>query len=637
MKNMKFWRTALVATLVLTVMLSVTGGTIAWFTDSVTSAENKIQAGNLDVDLFMHNGTEYVEITDAKEPIFGAANSTVAQNKNTDTLWEPGKTQVAYLKLQNNGNLALQYKVDLTVKNEVNNLADAMWYKIVPDAQNGALTAWDATGALQVKDGQQDVSEAVPMEPGATHYFALAIHMDEKAGNEYQGGSVEFDIKVEATQWTYEPDSFDNTYDAGAELAVHGAAVYAGVPYDTLALAVAAANENGGGLITLGKDHVIDATLEIAENITIDGNGYTVSRKDGFTGTVFSVSAGNKFTLGETVVDGGAVWTNTLADGAARTNSGVKATGNLVASSGNAVLVLDEGTVLKNNDGASAVSLATRGGGSLTVNGAEISYNTADGGGAIWGGDDITINEGSKINYNHATSIGGAVRMVDGQGMYEIIFTMNGGEMNHNTSAGTGGAIWGGNREKYYFNGGEMAYNYAVSAGGAIWTGYDEDYYFSGDFKLHDNSAGELGGAIRFSDYICSFTMTGGQVYNNTVNGKDDPFFLLNVSTSITGGSISDDFTYSGGVGLVIGEANIEGIISYDLSTNHNTAYLAEKFNSFKFTVNATASNFAQFNFKPAAGYTYTAGDEAKLVCLNEGYETYWDVATSTFRLRATN
>ena len=52
MKNMKFWRTALVATLVLTVMLSVTGGTIAWFTDEVKSELNTISAGNLDIELY---------------------------------------------------------------------------------------------------------------------------------------------------------------------------------------------------------------------------------------------------------------------------------------------------------------------------------------------------------------------------------------------------------------------------------------------------------------------------------------------------------------------------------------------------------------------------------------------------------
>lgn len=47
MKSMKFWRTALVGALVLTVMLSVTGGTIAWFTDTVTSDHNIITSGTL--------------------------------------------------------------------------------------------------------------------------------------------------------------------------------------------------------------------------------------------------------------------------------------------------------------------------------------------------------------------------------------------------------------------------------------------------------------------------------------------------------------------------------------------------------------------------------------------------------------
>ena len=87
--------------------------------------------------------------------------------------------------------------------------------------------------------------------------------------------------------------------------------------------------------------------------------------------------------------------------------------------------------------------------------------------------------------------------------------------------------------------------------------------------------------------------------------------------------------------GLILGNAEIDGIINYNLGTNHNTAYLAAEFASFKFTVNESAANFAQFNLQPASGYTYVEGDEAKLVCMNEGYETYWDAATSTFRLRA--
>ena len=43
----KFGRTALVSVLVLTILLSITSGTIAWFTDEVNSGVNKITAGNL--------------------------------------------------------------------------------------------------------------------------------------------------------------------------------------------------------------------------------------------------------------------------------------------------------------------------------------------------------------------------------------------------------------------------------------------------------------------------------------------------------------------------------------------------------------------------------------------------------------
>ena len=149
---------------------------------------------------------------------------------------------------------------------------------------------------------------------------------------------------------------------------------------------------------------------------------------------------------------------------------------------------------------------------------------------------------------------------------------------------------------------------------------------------MHDNTATELGGAIRFGDHA-SLTMTGGSVYNNTVNGESDAFFVWNNSMSITGGEIRDNFTYGTNLGLTIGMANITGIINYDLGTNHKTAYLAEKFNGFKFSVNEAHADV--FNFKPAAEYSYTEGDEAKLICINEGYATYWDAANGVFKLKA--
>ena len=193
------------------------GSTFAWFTDSATSANNKIVAGKLDVELYMYDGTEYKNISETSKPIFGTGS--IAQNNNAETLWEPGKTQVAYLMIKNNGNLALNYTVGLNVQNVSKDLYKAMKYVITPDAQNGSVTSWDATNAKKVVLGTQTVTDAaVEMAPGAEHYFALSIHMDELAGNEYQGGEVNFDLTVLANQAPVESDSFGTDYDKNANV-----------------------------------------------------------------------------------------------------------------------------------------------------------------------------------------------------------------------------------------------------------------------------------------------------------------------------------------------------------------------------------------------------------------------------------
>ena len=396
---------------------------------------------------------------------------------------------------------------------------------------------------------------------------------------------------------------------------------------------------NNGEVAVLGASIVIDDDINITKDASIDGNGYTIHRAgyrtrgaEVYTGNMFVVSANTTLELTNITIDGGAIWTGEVNPVLNRgtDNAGITAAGALISTQGNGKVILGEDVVLQNNCGTNAISLATRGGGSLTLNGAKIINNTSAAG-AIWGGGNITINEGTVISNNHATSIGGAIRMVDGNNA--ITFTMNGGKINNNYSNGTGGAIWGGNKAIYNLKGGEIAYNGAASAGGAIWTGTYETYNISGTFSMHDNTAGELAGGIRFCNYA-SLNMTGGEIYNNTVNGTSNAFYLNNNSASITGGKIADDFGYSGGLGLTIGAADIDGVIAYNLATNHNTAYLASDFNAFKFTVNESAANFSQFNFKPAGGYTYTTGDEAKLICMNAGYETYWDATNGVFRLK---
>lgn len=624
MKRKNSTRNALVTSIV-SVLLCVSmlvGTTFAWFTDEVVTGMNTIAAGNLDIEL-LADGNKVASNTKLFDDV---------------TLWEPGVVVYENLQVANVGTLALQYQMALNFgsENDLNGykLSDILKVAVIDkiaqgatrtdvlaaakaSAQVGTLADFSMTGKLNAGESSTEQTVVIFWEPNANDVDNRYNANNDKATSDGKPLHIEFGVKLFANQNTVEKDSFDETYDESA-VVPDGAAVVRSEEELIAALFV-------DQPIFVAEAFGITGPIEISADRSISGNGATISRAPGYTGTIFSVSGGATLTLSNITVDGGAVWdTSSLGQ-----NSGATATGSLIATVGNGSVVLDAGTVLQNNDGAGAVNLATRGGGSLTVNGASILNNRAAGGAAIWGGGNITINAGSKINGNHATSIGGAIRMVDGYN--NITFTMNGGEMNYNTSDGTGGAIWGGNRSTYIFNGGEMAYN-SASAGGAIWSGTRETYKIGGDFSLHDNTATELGGAIRFCDHT-SLSITGGEIYNNTVNGTSDAFFLNNNGATITGGEISDNFTYSGGLGLTVGEADITGVIHFNLSTNHKTAYLAESFNDFSFTVEE--SHVGNFNFKPAAGYSYADGDEAKLVCLNDGYETYWDAGTGTFRLQA--
>ena len=197
------------------------GTTFAWFTDSVTSAGNKIIAGTLDVELLMYDGEKYVDISESSKPIFGSETSLIAQNNNADTLWEPGKTQVAYLAIKNAGSLALKYSVALDVENVSKDLYEVMEYAIAPDInaeEGGKVDAWDSANAKKVTVGYNEVSDSVVLNKGDIHYFALSVHMDENAGNDYQDGEVSFDLTVLATQLASEEDSFGPDYDENAPL-----------------------------------------------------------------------------------------------------------------------------------------------------------------------------------------------------------------------------------------------------------------------------------------------------------------------------------------------------------------------------------------------------------------------------------
>jgi len=223
MSNRKSTKRALLGSVMAMVLClaMLIGATFAWFTDTTSTGVNKIQAGNLDVALEMKNAAGQWVPAEGKTLDFVKA----AGAENEAILWEPGCTYtLPELRVVNNGNLALKYKVVITGINGSAKLNEAIEWTI------GDV----AMGAEQ------------HLAAGEGNEFTIKGHMKESAGNEYMNESIDgIAITVVATQDTVESDSFDKDYDAGAEYPV-----------------VAVANVNTKGDTVL-KDKEEDHTIQV--------------------------------------------------------------------------------------------------------------------------------------------------------------------------------------------------------------------------------------------------------------------------------------------------------------------------------------------------------------------------------------
>ena len=195
------------------------GTTFAWFTDSVTSANNIIKSGNLDIIL------EYYDTEDKEWKDVDGSDEIL----DKDALWEPGYTDVAYLRIKNNGSLALKYQLGVNIisetegKNKANEtfkLSDYIYYDVVPGQQdifadrNEAMT--HATETTKIVEGYT-TGDSLPA--GSDYvYMAMVVYMPTSVGNEANHNGVDIPeinlgINVFATQDTVESDSFNNQYD----------------------------------------------------------------------------------------------------------------------------------------------------------------------------------------------------------------------------------------------------------------------------------------------------------------------------------------------------------------------------------------------------------------------------------------
>ncbi len=248
MKKNKATKRAII-TCILSLCMCVTmfiGGTYAWFTDNAKTGNTVITAGTLDVELLDAEG----QSLEGKSLAFEGADE--------NTLWEPGCTfNLQTVTVKNSGNLAFKYKVEIS--------------GVSGDIKLNDVIDWTIDYGFE---GEENVLKA-----GESADITISAHMQESAGNDYQGLTIDnVAIAVYATQTTVESDSNGTDYDASAKY---------DKPLGKTELlelfASASANENGEVIINLEDNYEISNWETVAlssfsgKKVIINGNGKSIS------------------------------------------------------------------------------------------------------------------------------------------------------------------------------------------------------------------------------------------------------------------------------------------------------------------------------------------------------------------------
>ena len=275
-----------VTALVMCVVMLV-GTTFAWFTDTASTGVNKIQAGNLKVDIIGADSENHLDTLNFTK-VAGAGGEAL--------LWEPGCRYVTEgFRVKNDGNLALKWKAEInkdnivdgkvegsTIAKDGKSLLDVIDFYVVTKATDGTETA------VAIKDFIGNLAKG---EKSGVYYIKGV--MQTTAGNDYQDLTLDgITITVYATQLNSEFDSFDNTYDENAEY----------YPIDTwngdiaTDAELAAATDDTNKVVTVesgkllaalvkavnnGNDYA-DYTIKLTKNLDLNGKEWTpIGVKDG--------------------------------------------------------------------------------------------------------------------------------------------------------------------------------------------------------------------------------------------------------------------------------------------------------------------------------------------------------------------
>ena len=294
-------RAFLMSVLSLVLCISMLAGTtFAWFTDSVSSENNIITAGNLDIELYWS--------TNAKDWTKVDGNTNIFKD---NTLWEPGHTEVVYLKVVNEGSLALKYQLGVNIVEEIEGVNQqgnpfklSNYIEFGVEETDKAIsygTRQEALAAVEdslkiISAGYSKSSELYPKDNmsslPAEEYAALVVTMPEDVSNDANHNgvnvpSIKLGLNLFATQLGYEQDSFGSDYDAKASITVQ--------PGESIADAIKNV-EDGGIVYLLNGEHNVGSVVTVSgKTVSIVGVGEVTLQNT--TTHFFNVANGSNVTF----------------------------------------------------------------------------------------------------------------------------------------------------------------------------------------------------------------------------------------------------------------------------------------------------------------------------------------------------
>ena len=274
MNNKRATKRALLTSVMALVMCVVmlVGTTFAWFTDTASTAVNKIQAGNLDIELQMKDNNGKWVNAEGKTLPFLVKGEIPAEG--TQILWEPGCTYyVPQIRVLNKGNLAVKFEYVPEALGVTGKLAEVLTF---------TAKTFDEEGN---EDSDINIEPEV-LKPGeASPAWSFGYHMDENAGNEYQNATATgMCVTVLATQASYEKDSFDDQYDKDAEYPISvttGDELQAIVSNATAPVNIVLTNSITTNNFVIPEDK--DVTLDLNGRTVTNAGSHTILNKGHLT------------------------------------------------------------------------------------------------------------------------------------------------------------------------------------------------------------------------------------------------------------------------------------------------------------------------------------------------------------------